>query len=42
MQSYSASYVIVRELAATDWGYGGFTQAQRRQQLALVADVAAA
>ena len=39
---HSASYVIVRELPATDWGYGGITQAQRRQQLALVADVAAA
>ncbi len=27
-----ASYIQVRELAATDWGYGGQTQAQRRQQ----------
>ena len=26
-----ASYVIVRELPATDWGYGGHTQAARRQ-----------
>ena len=25
-----ASYVIVRELSATDWGYGGQTQAARR------------
>jgi 4-oxalocrotonate tautomerase len=25
-----ASYVTVRELPATDWGYGGQTQAQRR------------
>lgn len=25
-----ASYVIVREVAATDWGYGGRTQAGRR------------
>ena len=25
-----ASYVVVRELAATDWGYGGRTQADRR------------
>jgi len=25
-----ASYVIVRELPATDWGYGGTTQAARR------------
>ena len=27
----TASYVIVRELLATDWGYGGQTQAARRQ-----------
>ena len=26
-----ASYVTVRELPATDWGYGGHTQAARRQ-----------
>ena len=26
----NASYVIVRELPAADWGYGGQTQAQRR------------
>ena len=26
-----ASYVIVRELPANDWGYGGLTQAARRQ-----------
>jgi 4-oxalocrotonate tautomerase len=26
----NASYVIVRELPASDWGYGGQTQAQRR------------
>lgn len=26
-----ASYVIVRELPATDWGYGGRTQAARQQ-----------
>lgn len=25
-----ASYVIVREVTVTDWGYGGRTQAQRR------------
>jgi 4-oxalocrotonate tautomerase len=25
-----ASYVTVRELPATDWGYGGHTQAARR------------
>jgi 4-oxalocrotonate tautomerase len=24
------SYVVVRELPATDWGYGGVTQAERR------------
>ncbi len=27
-----ASYVIVRELPASDWGYGGSTQAARRAQ----------
>jgi 4-oxalocrotonate tautomerase len=27
-----ASYVTVRELPATDWGYGGLTQASRRAQ----------
>jgi 4-oxalocrotonate tautomerase len=27
---HEASYVIVRELPATDWGYDGLTQAQRR------------
>lgn len=26
----SASYVVVRELPASDWGYGGQTQAARR------------
>lgn len=26
-----ASYVIVREVPATDWGYGGYTQAARRR-----------
>jgi 4-oxalocrotonate tautomerase len=25
-----ASYCVVRELPASDWGYGGLTQAQRR------------
>jgi 4-oxalocrotonate tautomerase len=30
-----ASYVIVRELPATDWGYGGYTQAHRQGQRAL-------
>lgn len=29
----SASYVVVRELPATDWGYGGRTQAARRTGL---------
>ena len=32
-----ASYVIVRELPASDWGYGGQTQAARRQARAQVA-----
>lgn len=27
---HEASYVIVRELPAGDWGYGGLTQAQRK------------
>lgn len=27
---HSASYVTVQEVPATDWGYGGKTQAQRR------------
>jgi len=26
-----ASYVIVREVPASDWGYGGRTQAARKQ-----------
>jgi 4-oxalocrotonate tautomerase len=25
-----ATYVVVQEVPATDWGYGGLTQAQRR------------
>jgi 4-oxalocrotonate tautomerase len=29
---HEASYVIVRELPANDWGYGGLTQEQRRMQ----------
>jgi 4-oxalocrotonate tautomerase len=29
---HEASYVIVRELPAGDWGYGGLTQAQRQAQ----------
>jgi 4-oxalocrotonate tautomerase len=33
-----ASYVIVREVPASDWGYGGVTQAQRRVQQVAVAD----
>lgn len=32
-----ASYVIVREVPATNWGYGGQTQAARRQMRAPVA-----
>lgn len=31
----STSYVIVRELSASDWGYGGQTQATRRRQTVL-------
>lgn len=27
-----ASYVVVQEVAATDWGYGGRTQAARRRK----------
>ena len=30
---HEASYVIVRELPAGDWGYGGLTQAQRKLNL---------
>ncbi len=32
---HEASYVIVRELPAADWGYGGHTQAHRQAQRAL-------
>jgi 4-oxalocrotonate tautomerase len=32
---HEASYVIVRELPASDWGYGGQTQAHRQGQRAL-------
>lgn len=28
----TASYVMVREVPSTDWGYGGMTQAARRKQ----------
>ena len=28
-----ASYVIVQEVQATDWGYGGKTQAERKQSV---------
>lgn len=31
-----ASYVLVRELPASDWGYGGSTQAERRQRAAML------
>lgn len=31
-----ASYVIVREVAGTDWGYSGISQAARRQLLSVV------
>jgi 4-oxalocrotonate tautomerase len=30
---HEASYVIVRELPAGDWGYGGVTQLARRQKV---------
>lgn len=30
---HEASYVIVREVPANDWGYGGKTQASRRRSL---------
>lgn len=29
---HEASYCVVRELPAGDWGFGGLTQAQRRNQ----------
>lgn len=32
---HEASYVIVRELPASDWGYGGQTQSARRMRLAV-------
>jgi|JI10StandDraft_1071094.scaffolds.fasta_scaffold57065_5 4-oxalocrotonate tautomerase len=31
-----ASYVVIRENSATDWGYGGLTQAKRRELAARV------
>jgi 4-oxalocrotonate tautomerase len=31
---HPASYVVVEEIAADAWGYGGATQAARRLQLA--------
>ena len=30
-QMHATSYISVQELAATDWGYGGYTQQQRRE-----------
>lgn len=33
-----ASYIVVRELPATDWGYGGHTQQARRERRATVAE----
>ncbi len=30
-QMHPTSYISVQELAATDWGYGGCTQQQRRE-----------
>ena len=32
---HSASYVIVQELPATNWGYGGLTQSERRDAASL-------
>lgn len=31
-QMHATTYISVQELPATDWGYGGFTQQQRRVQ----------
>ncbi len=31
-QLHVTSYISVQELAATDWGYGGMTQQQRRER----------
>jgi len=33
---HATSYISVQELPATDWGYGGFTQQQRREQAAML------
>ncbi len=30
-QLHAICYISVQELAATDWGYGGYTQQQRRE-----------
>ena len=30
-QMHATCYISVQELAATDWGYGGYTQQQRRE-----------
>ena len=30
-QMHATSYISVQELAATDWGYGGYTQQKRRE-----------
>ena len=35
----AASYVIVREVAASDWGYGGHTQLARRNAQQVAAQV---
>lgn len=32
-----ASYIVIRELPADDWGYAGITQAARRQLISAVA-----
>ena len=36
---HAASYVIVRELPAGDWGYAGMTQAQRRLKQSSLVEV---
>ena len=32
---HAASYVIVQEIPATDWGYGGLTQSARRAAMSV-------
>lgn len=35
-QMHATSYISVQELPATDWGYGGYTQQQRREMVQTV------